>query len=174
MAPPRGDGPQHATTVEQMHITLSPQCQWAVGPEVGCGLRPARMRSSRSVMHTSQSHHSAAHLSHTAGRHSPCPWIEFLATHVSIWSQSDSSRRTGETEPWSPCGSSSPLLFGVALIRRSFHASPQRPARRRPPPTPPAIGPMSMALSGEVDGEGGEGNGEGDSEVSSKELTFMK
>ena len=31
-----------------------------------------------------------------------------------------------------------------------------------------------MALSGEVDGEGGEGNGEGDSEVSSKELTFMK
>ena len=91
------------------------------------------------------------------------------------WSQSDSSRRTGDTEPWSSCGSSSPLLFGVALIRRNFHASPQRPARRRrPPPTPPAIGPMSMALSGEVDGEGGEGNGEGDSEVSSKELTYMK
>ena len=54
-------------------------------------------------------------------------------------SQSASSRRMGDTTPCSCCRSS-PLLFGVAFIRRSFHASPQRPARRRrPPPTPPAI-----------------------------------
>jgi hypothetical protein len=70
-------------------------------------------------------------------------------------SQSASSRRMGDTTPCSCCRSS-PLLFGVAFIRRSFHASPQRPARRRrPPPTPPAIRPMSMALSG--GSEGGEG-----------------
>ena len=71
-------------------------------------------------------------------------------------SQSASSRRTGDTTPCSCC----PLLFGVVFIRCSFHASPQRPARRRrPPPTPPAIRTMSMAWSGGGGGgsEGGEG-----------------
>ena len=73
------------------------------------------------------------------------PWLPSWCCSQSTSHQSASSRRTGDTTPCT-CGSSSPLLFGVAFIRHSFHASPQRPARRRrPPPTPPAIGPMSMA-----------------------------